>query len=499
MSCMRPDLQRKKSRAALLLNDETCMSHEKSGKAMAKAFKKGMGKLTLPRDKKKEKKAAIIEGDDYWEEKPKWNLVFDEDVNEASQADFISTENEPAQNRLARPVAQSTRPVAQSARKRPESVQTLQGAAAVNRLALPRGPSPHASPESKAEIARLEAELSRLKLQLREKSVGGKALSVDATARAFMLEDSCGYPTLETFSSRKEKFALLDKAIENYDGAGMTRLVIWIKHTLGRDESYLNELRARPDAMNHYISYLREMKEFDELSDLLGILNRPEEEAFLDYQRKLEQSRPGKIRADKLKDTLKFQFKSQRELQVESDLIDEQIRLIEKQLVIAEKDKASKMIPSEKQLTVDDSLCATLWYANMYGSSEKNALSSPDSLASDFNVTEAEKDWVTLTALAKQKNWDQIELLVRKSGGLLGSFTAGPKYQTSIKLVNLVNLCGQNEMPIDRMRKFILAIEDVDDRKQAAKKWNDHTTALEVYYLPTNTPLGKLFKIHTLF
>ncbi len=95
-------------------------------------------------------------------------------------------------------------------------------------------------------------------------------------------------------------------AIENYDGAGMTRLVIWIKHTLGRDESYLNELRARPDAMNHYISYLREMKEFDELSDLLGILNRPEEEAFLDYQRKLEQSRPGKIRADKLKVTKIF-------------------------------------------------------------------------------------------------------------------------------------------------------------------------------------------------
>ena len=83
----------------------------------------------------------------------------------------------------------------------------------------------------------------------------------------------------------------------------MTRLVIWIKHTLSRDESYLNELRARPDAMNHYISYLREMKEFDELSDLLGILNRPEEEAFLDYQRKLEQSRPGKIRAEKLKVT----------------------------------------------------------------------------------------------------------------------------------------------------------------------------------------------------
>ena len=91
-----------------------------------------------------------------------------------------------------------------------------------------------------------------------------------------------------------------------------------------------------------------------------------------------------------------------------------------------------------------------------------------------------EKDWIALTALAKQQNWDQIELLVRKSGGLLGSFSTSPKYQTSIKLPNLVNLCGQNEMPIDRLRKFIVAIEDIDDRKQAAKKWNDHTTALEV-------------------
>ena len=82
-----------------------------------------------------------------------------------------------------------------------------------NRLTLPRGSSPHASPESKAEVARLEAEVSRLKLLLRDKSSGTKALSVDATARAFLLEDSSSYPTLEPFTSRKEKFALLDKGI----------------------------------------------------------------------------------------------------------------------------------------------------------------------------------------------------------------------------------------------------------------------------------------------
>ena len=106
----------------------------------------------------------------------------------------------------------------------------------------------------------------------------------------------------------------------------------------------------------------------------------------------------------KLQDTLKFQFQSQRELQVESELIDEQIRLIEKQLVIAEKDKSNKMIPAEAQLKVDDTLCnqlqiillyflntlgSTLWYANMYSAGDKNTLSSPDTLAADFNVRDA--------------------------------------------------------------------------------------------------------------
>ena len=50
----------------------------------------------------------------------------------------------------------------------------------------------------------------------------------------------------------------------------------------------------RAVGMNHYICYLKEMKEYDELSELLISLNRPEEAAYLEYQRKLEQNKSAK-------------------------------------------------------------------------------------------------------------------------------------------------------------------------------------------------------------
>jgi len=84
--------------------------------------------------------------------------------------------------------------------------------------------------------------------------------------------------------------------------------------------------------MDHYICYLKEMKEFDELFELLTMLNRSEEAAFLEYQRKLEQNQDGKLRADAMQATLKINFEPQPELKFESSMIDEQVRLLDHQV-----------------------------------------------------------------------------------------------------------------------------------------------------------------------
>ena len=50
-----------------------------------------------------------------------------------------------------------------------------------------------------------------------------------------------------------------------------------------------------------------------------------------------------------------------------------------------------------------------------------------------------------------------------------------------IDINHLVNVLGTYNMPIDRLRKFILSIEDIEDRKLAAYNWSDYITALDCY------------------
>ena len=57
---------------------------------------------------------------------------------------------------------------------------------------------------------------------------------------------------------------------------------------------------------------------------------------------------------------------------------------------------------------------------------------------------------------------------------------SGPKFETNIQLANLVHVLGVSEMPVLKLRKYILAIDDIDERKKIAYRWKDHQTALDV-------------------
>ena len=46
-------------------------------------------------------------------------------------------------------------------------------------------------------------------------------------------------------------------------------------------------------------------------------------------------------------------------------------------------------------------------------------------------------------------------------------------------------------MPVDKLRKFILAIDDIEERKEVAYRWKDHQSALEVRF-STNYPTRSL-------
>ena len=75
--------------------------------------------------------------------------------------------------------------------------------------------------------------------------------------------------------------------------------------------------------------------------------------------------------------------------------------------------------------------------------------------------------------------------MLQKSPGFLGlgGTLSRSKYQTAIDIKHLVDILGTFKMPIERLRKFIVAIEDMEDRKLAALRWADHITALEVFII----------------
>ena len=129
-------------------------------------------------------------------------------------------------------------------------------------------------------------------------------------------------------------------------------------------------------------------------------LNRPEEAAFLEYQRKLEQNKDGKVRASALRSTLEIHFRSQRELSRDSDLIVEQIKLLETQLGLVEADKNNKNI-SEK-LKMGETMSATLWNLCLNHWDDKENITSPAHLKNKFNLTDVEYEWIAVCALAKE-------------------------------------------------------------------------------------------------
>ena len=59
---------------------------------------------------------------------------------------------------------------------------------------------------------------------------------------------------------------------------------------------------------------------------------------------------------------------------------------------------------------------------------------------------------------------------------------SGPKFETNIQLANLIHVLGVHAMPVLKLRKYILAIDDIDERKKQAYRWKDHQTALDVSF-----------------
>merc|ERR1711933_380208 len=84
------------------------------------------------------------------------------------------------------------------------------------------------------------------------------------------------------------------------------------------------------------------------------------------------------------------------------------------------------------ELKENDTVAQTLWYSCMHHYTDSVDY-SPKQLKQSLNISDNEYEWIVLTALAKRKEWEMIEVMVKKDGGLLSKFS-GPKFETNIQL-----------------------------------------------------------------
>ncbi|GFT59437.1 spermatogenesis-defective protein 39-like protein [Trichonephila clavipes] len=132
--------------------------------------------------------------------------------------------------------------------------------------------------EEEKQAQKIAKSCNPLEFNLKE-NFGDKILNAEQTIRNIVL--GLDY-SLKPFKGKDEKFDLLNAAVQSHDGNAILTVVMFLKNTLKRS-IFQREISLYPDAINMYLSYLYEDHEVDELSNMLLLLNKPEDAAMLKY------------------------------------------------------------------------------------------------------------------------------------------------------------------------------------------------------------------------
>eukprot|EP00118_Oscarella_pearsei_P006593 m.30018 g.30018 ORF g.30018 m.30018 type:complete len:273 (+) comp31283_c0_seq2:69-887(+) len=126
------------------------------------------------------------------------------------------------------------------------------------------------------DVQELERKVENLKKQLDEmaRRTRWEALPVEDTVRRMMLgEPYC----LEFYKSLEQKMDLLSTAIKYHDGNCILAALLFLKRTLAY-RKFFTVLAKTPEAETHYLAYLQQRGESDDLAKIYSRLARPEDE-----------------------------------------------------------------------------------------------------------------------------------------------------------------------------------------------------------------------------
>jgi len=223
---------------------------------------------------------------------------------------------------------------------------------------------------------------------------------------------------LNVYKGKEEKLSLLDNAIDSNDGNTITSVILFLQRTL-KPAIFNYELSKRPLAADHYIYYLKEVEQINELVDILAMLGRHEDAAMMQYMQAIS-SKNTETKIRNLKSCLRSHFTTGgNNIKFWSGFISEQISLLERQLPIEADDLRQEregltsifqQIPRSPLINLP--VITTLYYCCLYHYSlSENHFASPKSICKFFQLSQKQFVWTALLALAKCNRWQDIDAL----------------------------------------------------------------------------------------
>lgn len=276
---------------------------------------------------------------------------------------------------------------------------------------------------------------------------------------------------LDLYRSKKEKLNLLDTALDSFDGNVVIAVVLALEKSL-ETSVFLEILKQKPVAAHHYVAYLKDTQQYDELTSTLSALNRLEEVALAMHAVACRKESAERIIY--LKKCLNTCNKMS--LESLSKSVNEHIDLLERQIAIEDadetaiKEKKNKVFQQyPKSVTlIGRPVLTTLYYACLYHFDlPMNSYASPLSIKQVFQMTEKQYAWMAVSALSRLKRWNDIEQVLT-SKKLLG----GVKIVCPFAWRHLFSLISANdEPPKDILCKLLRAVPDTAERHHLASQF----------------------------
>lgn len=281
--------------------------------------------------------------------------------------------------------------------------------------------------------------------------------------------------TLDLYRSKKQKLELLDSAIDSFDGNAVIAVVLFLRRSLS--ESIFREILLRkPVAANHYLAYLKEIQNYDQLAVTLFSLGRNDEAAMVEFSVAC-QKRSAEQKVQSLKKCLVSGF-SEPSLAPQAKLVNEYIDLLERQIPIeaaddltakSSKDDVFTKFPKSASL-VGQPVLTTLYYCCLYHYDlPLNAFASPLSIREVFQLSDKQFAWMAVSALSRLKRWTDVERVLTSKKLLGGSRIVCPfSWHHFFRIISVDGV-----PPKEVLCKLLRAVSDISERKQLAEQFID--------------------------